>query len=137
MITKSIEILDEQKLKSEDFRIPQIRIFASINYENMMAQIILRFLCAVSVNPLSLIFSVTLFLRLFLILMLSFSLSELFNLKFIRTILTFSPSVSRSRPHWLVKIGSAILLNLLTQAKQPIILPKKKSSVKDSYSSEC
>lgn len=91
-----------------------------------MAQIILRFLCAVSVNPLSLIFSVTLFLRLFLILMLSFSLSELFNLKFIRTILTFSPSVSRSRPHWLVKIGSAILLNLLTQAKQPIILPKKK-----------
>lgn len=80
----------KQKLKSEDFRIPQIRIFARIHCKDMiMTQIILRVLCAVSVNLLSLIFFVTLFLRLFLILMISLSLSELFNLKFIRTILTF------------------------------------------------
>lgn len=76
----------KQKLKSEDFRIPQIRIFARINCKDMiMTQVILRILCAVSVNLLSLIFFVTLFLRL----MISLSLSELFNLKFIRTILTF------------------------------------------------
>lgn len=76
----------KQKLKSEDFRIPQIRIFARINCKGMiMTQIIIRILCAVSVNLLSLIFFVTLFLRL----MISLSLSELFNLKFIRTILTF------------------------------------------------